>query len=178
MFKQLNFENGQQIASIGCGGGLWEIAWSFEFENLEITLQDINEAQLNFGEVQNTIQYFEQKFQNRNKNQFEIVIGTNENLNLLPNKYDKILLINSLHEFQYQQLILQQIRQVLKPNGQLIIEEQLASYENQLHDGCGKALFSIHSLHLLLAQNEFHLVKCHIDENKTISSFKVSTNLS
>ncbi len=159
MFKNLNIEPGEKIASIGCGGGLWEVAWSFEINEVTIFLQDIDATILNISELKSTIAYFEKQFAQPTSCKFEIIIGTKNKTNLAQNYFDKILIINSLHEFEQQNQMLTECQKSLKLNGQLIIQEQLAQYQGQIHNGCGKPLFLADQLIAILNKAGFILLK-------------------
>jgi ubiquinone/menaquinone biosynthesis C-methylase UbiE len=139
--KFLNLQPHQKIASLGCGGGLWEVMMSFEHNQLEIHLQDIDASLLNETELINTIAYFENHYKRSTDSNFSISIGNTKETKLPSNYFDKVLLINSFHEFQYQENMIGECKRILKPNGQLIIEEQLAKFTGELHEGCGKRLF-------------------------------------
>jgi ubiquinone/menaquinone biosynthesis C-methylase UbiE len=167
---QISAQTNQKIASIGCGGGLWEIAWAFELDNVHFYLEDINESLLNESEVENTIQYFEKKYNKATNCTFRIVIGNTKETKLPTNFFDRVLLINSFHEFEEQPIMLAECHRILKPNGQLVIEEQLAQYTGELHKGCGKRLFMEEELIKKLSASFTMLAKT-IDGKKILISY-------
>jgi ubiquinone/menaquinone biosynthesis C-methylase UbiE len=171
MFSLLNLQPNQKIASIGVGGGLWEVMMGFANENVSFHLQDINPHLLNQAELHKTIQYFEKRYSKPTTCTFNITIGTSTNTNLPSNYFDKVLLINSFHEFEFQYLILEDCKRILKPMGQLIIEEQLAQYSGELHQGCGKRLFLEIEIKEFFKNNDFQLGENLLFENKIILSF-------
>jgi ubiquinone/menaquinone biosynthesis C-methylase UbiE len=173
LFKHLKAQPLEKIASIGCAGGLWEIAWAFELDQVEIHLQEIDEGLLNEAEVNNTVKYFEKQFNKTTNCTFKIAIGNPTATNLPSNYFDKILLINSFHEFEHHETMLSECHRILKTNGQLISEEQLAQYTGELHSGCGKKLFLENELIDLLKKNGFQLFESQIFENKITLSFKL-----
>lgn len=166
MLTHLHLQPHEKVASIGCGGGLWEVMASFNAHQVEFHLQDINPDLLNVSELQKTIQYFENQFGRSMNCSFQIIIGTQLETGLPTNYFDKVLLINSLHEFEFQKEMLAECYRILKPNGQLIIEEQLAQYTGELHHGCGKKLFLEKELVVLLKKNGFQLCESQVFENK------------
>ena len=159
MLTHLYLQPHEKVASLGCGGGLWEVVASFDAQYVEFHLQDINQDLLNVSELQKTIQYFEKQFGRPTNCSFHITIGTPKVTNLPSNYFDKVLLINSFHEFDYQSDRLAECQRILKPNGHLIIEEQLAKYSGELHEGCGKRLFLEEELELLLITYNFEIKK-------------------
>jgi ubiquinone/menaquinone biosynthesis C-methylase UbiE len=171
LFKHLYAHPHEKIASIGCAGGLWEIAWAFELNQAEFHLQEIDEGLLNEAEVKNTIKYFEKQFNKSTNCTFKITIGNAKSTNLPTKYFDKVLLINSFHEFEYQETMLDEFKRILKTNGQLIIEEQLAQFDGELHDGCGKRLFLEKELIKILKKNGFQLFESQIFDNKLFLKF-------
>lgn len=174
MFEYLKIKPGAKIASVGCGGGLWEVVWSFDLENVAITLQDINTEILNYAELKNTIQYFEKLNNKPTSSSFNIVIGKENQTNLPSNHFDKILLINSLHEFEHQKMMLKQCQKSLVPNGQLIIQEQMATHLGELH-GCGKPLFLKNDLIDTLISTGFKLINSQILGHEFTATFSIQT---
>lgn len=166
-----NFKQKEKVVSIGCGGGLWEAAMAFENNDVAFHLQDIDAELLNETELANTLAYLERQYKKPTNCTFNITIGT-EKQTSLPSKYfDKILIINSFHEFEYQKAMLEECKRILKPNGYLFIEEQLASYSGQLHEGCEKRLFLKEELIYLLAKEGFNMCEKIILENKILAKF-------
>ncbi len=170
--KRLNLLPNQKIASLGCGGGLWEVMMGFENDQLEIHLQEIDASLINETELINTIAYFEKHYKRPSKSIFKITIGNSKETKLPSNYFDKVLLINSFHEFEHKEIMLIDCRRILKPNGQLIIEEQIAQYTGELHDGCGKRLF----LEEELIQKVFcfKVIKKTIENKKMLFKFSNS----
>jgi methylase of polypeptide subunit release factors len=76
------------------------------------------------------------------------------------------LIINSLHEFLFVNEILQDIKTCLKPSGKLFIEEQMTKTSGEIHEGCGKRLFTQDELIDCLERNGFELVEIVEKENR------------
>jgi ubiquinone/menaquinone biosynthesis C-methylase UbiE len=171
MLSSLNFQPNQKVASVGVGGGLWEVMMGFENENVSFHLQEIDPQLLNVIELNQTIQYFEKQYGKPTTCNFSITIGTKFHTNLPTQYFDKVLLINSFHEFEQQQIMLLECKRILKPSGQLIIEEQLAQYSGELHEGCAKRLFLENEILEFFIKNGFLLYESHFFENKIKISF-------
>lgn len=152
---------GQHIASIGVGGGLWEVALSFFCKDVTFYLNDTNSQLLNRQSINEAIDYFSKKYQRSNSCSFNICIGTDSWLNIAVQNLDKVLINNSLHEIEDAQGILEKCALLLKTDGSLYIEEQIASFEGALHQGCGKRLFT-----------EPQLLQLAIDANLTFKARK------
>ena len=167
-----NFQKNETIASIGASSGVWEIWFASQVEDLTFYLQDIDPLNCNQEEIEYGIKYYESLLQKPISGKFIPIIGTQSVTNLPKNIFDKVLIINSLHEFDTPELILQDIRKILKSNGQLFIEEQIATFSGEIHEGCGKRLFTENELINLLKKSDFELKETYLkSENEVIFQF-------
>jgi ubiquinone/menaquinone biosynthesis C-methylase UbiE len=163
----------ESIACIGVGGGLWEVALSFELRNVHFYLNDTNANLLNTKTLDATISYFNTQYGRTTTCTFTICIGSNHSINVPNIAIDKVLLNNCLHEIAEPTAILKECYTALKPNGILIIEEKTAITEGQVHEGCGRALFTVHGLCQLLESTGF---KLHWHKEKAFFAFVKSPN--
>ena len=167
-----NFQENEIIASIGASSGVWEIWFASHVKGLTFYLQDVDSQNCNQEEIEYGIKYYEKLLQKSISGTFIPIIGTQSETNLPKNTFDKVLIINSLHEFNSPKLILQDIHKILKPNGQLFIEEQMATFSGEIHEGCGKRLFTENELINLLKENHFELKETFLkSENVEIFQF-------
>jgi ubiquinone/menaquinone biosynthesis C-methylase UbiE len=171
MFDHFHLQTHEKVASIGCGGGLWEVLASFDTQQVAFHLQDINPELLNDQNLKETITYFEKQFGRPSDCSIQVTIGTPKETGLSTKYFDKVLLINSFHEFEYQIEMLVECQRILKPNGQLIVEEQPAKFSGELHEGCGKRLYLETELIDLFNKNGFQLIESQIFENKMYLKF-------
>lgn len=153
------FKAGEVIASIGAGGGIWEIGFATFHENLTFFIQDINPLFLNQEEIDAGISYYEKLTKKPVSGQFIPVIGDEKNTNLPSGIFDKVLIINSFHEFTQPLEILKEIRRILKPRGFLFIDESLAKVPGELHEGCNMRLFTEAELIDFVQKSNFSLHK-------------------
>ena len=163
-----NFQPNETIASIGASSGVWEIWFASQVEGLTFYLQDIDPLNCNQEEIDYGIKYYEKLLQKPVSGQFIPIIGTSSETNLPQNTFDKVLIINSLHEFETPELILQNIHKILKPNGKLFIEEQMAKFSGEIHEGCGKQLFTENELIDTLKENDFELKEMLIKSEEIV----------
>ena len=167
-----NFKPNETIASIGASSGVWEIWFASQVENLTFYLQDIDPLNCNQEEIDYGVKYYEKLLQKSISGIFIPIIGTESETNLPKNYFDKVLIINSLHELEMPKLILQDIQKILKSSGQLFIEEQIAKFSGEIHEGCGKRLFTKNELLNLLSENHFELKEVFLkSENVEIFQF-------
>ena len=160
-----NFQQNETIASIGASSGVWEIWFASQIDYLTFYLQDIDAQNCNQAEINEGIAYFEKLVSKKNTGKFIPIIGTQSATNLPKNTFDKVLIINSLHEFETPEIILQDIRKILKSNGKLFIEEQNAKFLGEIHEGCGKRLFTESEIVKLLKKYSFELMEKHFKDN-------------
>jgi ubiquinone/menaquinone biosynthesis C-methylase UbiE len=167
-----NLQPNETIASIGASSGVWEIWFASQVEGLTFYLQDIDPLNCNQEEINYGIKYYEKLLHKPISGKFIPIIGTQATTNLPQNAFDKVLIINSLHEFETPEFILQDIQKILKPNGKLFIEEQIAKFSSEIHEGCGKRLFTESELIILLKENNFTLKETYLkSENVVIFQF-------
>jgi ubiquinone/menaquinone biosynthesis C-methylase UbiE len=167
-----NFQPNETIASIGASSGVWEIWFASQVEGLTFYLQDIDIQNCNQEEINEGIAYFEKLVGKKNTGKFIPIIGTQSATNLPQKTFDKVLIINSFHEFETPVLILKDIHKILKLNGQLFIEEQIATFSGEIHEGCEKQLFTKSELINLLSENYFELKETYLkSENSIVFQF-------
>lgn len=158
-FDAYQLHSGDVIASIGAASGVWEIGLASMQPGLTFYIQDIDKYSCNDEEVAYAKAYWERQLGRVIDGVFYAILGTPQKTNLPTNYFDKVLIINSFHEFQYQEKMLQEVAQILKSTGKLIIEEEIALTQGQIHEGCGLPLFSETQLVNLLEANQFRLDK-------------------
>ena len=167
------FESHETIASIGASSGVWEIWFASQVDNLTFYLQDIDPLNCNQEEIDYGINYYEKLLNKKVIGNFIPIIGDHHQTNLPVNTFDKILIINSLHEFLFVNDILQDVRNCLKPSGRLFIEEQITKHSGEIHEGCGKRLFTQKELIDCLWENGFKTVDI-MDKGEKVFIFKFS----
>lgn len=153
------FKPFETIASVGASSGVWEIWFASQVDNLTFYLQDIDPLNCNQEEIDYGVRYYEKLLGNKINGKFIPIIGNQNQTNLPEFFFDKILIINSLHEFLFIGEILQDIKNCLKPSGILFIEEQITKTSGEIHEGCGKRLFTQKELTNCLKINGFNPTK-------------------
>jgi predicted methyltransferase len=167
------FKPYETIASVGASSGVWEIWFTSQVDNLTFYLQDIDAQNCNQEEINYGVNYYEKLLSKKIIGKFTPIIGTQHQTNLPVSFFDKILIINSLHEFLFVDEILRDIKKCLKPSGKLFIEEQIAETSGEIHEGCGKPLFTQSELVDCLERNGFELVNITNKEDaNSIFEFK------
>ena len=156
-----DFQPKQKIASVGAGGANKEILYSMLADSLVFYLQDVDSTCLSKTALPITIQQHYEATSQVCDDTFISVIGTETDTKLPERFFDKVLIENTLHELTKPDDILQSIRNSLKPNGFLFIEDFIANKPGQRHRGCGKLLYIQPALIDLLDKSGFRLVESH-----------------
>ena len=147
------------IASVGASSGIWEIWFASQVDNLTFYLQDIDSLNCNQEEIDYGVKYYEKLLKKPIIGQFIPITGNHHQTNLPSNFFNKILIINSLHEFLFINEILKDIKNCLKSSGKLFIEEQITKTSGEIHQGCGKPLFTQDELINCLGESGFEVVE-------------------
>ncbi len=157
LLETLRLQPGETLASLGVGGGFWEVGLGAQVPGLTVHLVELSADLLNETELAGAVAFWEKQTGKPVESHFVPVIGTETDPNLPNDFFDKILILNSFHEFTEPGTMLTACRRVLKPSGQLFIEESLARLPDERHEGCGRRLFSENELVELMASNGFAL---------------------
>jgi ubiquinone/menaquinone biosynthesis C-methylase UbiE len=152
-------KKGETLASVGAGSGSKEVIYSMGADSLTIYLGDINMGCLSPETIGATTQTLYGLVNRTNTARFIPVMGAIDKTNLPVASIDKLMIENSLHEFTEADDMLRDIREVLKPTGELFILENIARQEGQRHQGCKRLLFTHQTLVDLLKKHRFQLLR-------------------
>lgn len=153
-----DFQAKQTIASVGAGGANKEILYSMLADSLVFYVQDVDSTCLTKAILPLTIQQHYSVTNQVCNDTFTSVLGTEENTKLPQRFFDKVLLENTLHELGKPREILLSIRNSLKPEGFLFVEDFIARKPGERHRGCKKLLYTQETLLDLLDKAGFRLV--------------------
>ncbi|OJW73964.1 MAG: hypothetical protein BGO59_12530 [Spirosoma sp. 48-14] len=154
-----DFRPNEKVASIGAGQGIREVAFSLMVDSLTVYLQDLDPYWFEPDRLTILIQaIYKSAARDACSATFVPVRGKEKETKLPKQYFDKIIVENSLHEFTYQAEMVQQIRENLKPNGQLFVWEAIATKPNRKHTDCRKPMFTDDTLIKLLTDNGFRFV--------------------
>jgi SAM-dependent methyltransferase len=149
------FRPGQVVASIGAQCGHWEASYAACTEDVHFYLEDIDSTYFNERQVGFAWQYYDSIRGRPMTSKYTLVLG-NEEATLLPtNTFDKIIIINSFHEFTEKNLMLADLKTKLKPGGILYIDESLPRRPGQLHGICKHPMLSEEEMNTILRENGF-----------------------
>lgn len=154
------FTPGQTVASIGAGCGFWEAAYAATTDSVTFYLEDIDTTKLNKQHADFAWNYYAKLRGKPMTCNYKVVIGDERSTLLPENTFDKILIINSFHEFTYQSEMLEDIKKKLKPGGILYIDEALPGRSGQLHVVCNLPMLTSDQMIGFFAKNDFEYLNC------------------
>ncbi len=157
LLELFDFQPGETVVSVGTGGGVWEIGFGAAVDGVTFYLVELDAGLLNEAEIGAGTRFFEKQNRRPVRSTFVPVIGTPTQVPLPDAGADKVLLLNSLHEFTEPKAMLAECCRLLKPGGYLFVEETLAWYPGERHEGCGRDLLNEDVLTRLVEQAGFTL---------------------
>lgn len=152
-----NFQPGQTVASIGAQCSHWEACYAASTDSIHFYLEDIDTTHFNQRQVGFAWHYYDSLRGRPMTCPYTLVIGTERTTFLPQNTFDKILIINSLHEFSYMDEMLEDIKSKLKPDGILYVDEAVPRYEGELHGACKMPMITQEQMIEILSRNGFDL---------------------
>ena len=156
-FQFLNISEGDTIVDIGAGSGWYEGAFSAisELKELTFILVDINPKCLNEKKVNNMISHYSKVKGDSITHRFQIVQNTPDSLQVPLNRFNKVWMLNTLHEIPDQSKMIRDIYAILKTGGEIIVLENPPKKEGQLHGVCRMPLLSFEKINSLFTSNGF-----------------------
>lgn len=130
------FRPGQAVASIGAQCCHWEAAYAAAADSLLFYLQDIDTTYFNERQARFAWHYYDSLRDRPMTCAYRLILGYPESSGLPDGFFDKILIINSFHEFSQKEAMLHDLGRKLKPGGLLYIDESVPRRKGQLHGIC------------------------------------------
>ena len=152
------FESGQVVASIGAQCGHWEAAYASTTDSVQFYLEDIDTAFFNQRQIGFAWHYYDSLRGRPMTSTYSLITGTEESTLLPENTFDKIIIINSFHEFTQQEEMLADIKTKLKANGILYIDETVPKKPGQLHGVCKKPMFTSEKMISIFSKNGYEYI--------------------
>jgi ubiquinone/menaquinone biosynthesis C-methylase UbiE len=153
-----DFKPGETVASIGAQCCHWEAAYAATTDSLTFYLEDIDSSKFKKEQADFVWNYYATLRGKPMTSKYKMVIGDERSTSLPENIFDKILIINSFHEFTFQAEMLADIKKKLKSGGILYIDEALPKRQGQLHVICHKPMFTNEETIALFEKNGFEYI--------------------
>ena len=153
-----DFQPRQMVASIGAQCGHWEAAYASTTDSIHFYLEDIDTSLFNRNQIEFAWHYYDSLRKKPMTSNYSMITGT-ERTTLLPeNSFDKIMIINSFHEFTYINEMLVDIKAKLKPGGILYIDEAVPKRQGQPHGVCKKPMLTSDEISSILSKNGYEYI--------------------
>lgn len=110
IIERLNLKSNYIVADLGSGSGYFSIPISRIVK--KVYSIDVQEEMLDF---------LEKKIQGQKITNIELILSKGNDVPLQESSVDLLLSVNTLHEFNDKDLIIEEIKRVLKPNGKAAI---------------------------------------------------------
>lgn len=136
----INLKKGDKVASIGARSTTFEVSLSAFSDSIYFTLENIDSSCLNNKQIKEVLQALSPLFKNNLTNKFDIVIGNEYETNLAQDYFDKVILVNSLHEFTNVPEMIRNIHNICKQIAMLYIIEDLPFKKYEIHGGCNRLM--------------------------------------
>ena len=153
-----DFRAGQTIASIGAQCCHWEAAYAATTDSISFYLEDIDSSKFKKEQADFAWRYYGTLRGRPMTSTYKMVLGDERSTSLPENTFDKILIINSFHEFTFRAEMLADIKKKLKPGGILYIDEALPKRPGQLHGICNHPMLTNDETIAILAKHGFEYV--------------------
>ena len=153
-----HFKSGQTIASIGAQCGHWEAAYAATTDSATFYLEDIDSSKFKKEQIEFVWNYYASLRGKPMTSNYKMILGDEKSTSLPENLFDKILIINSFHEFTFVTEMLADIKKKLKPGGILYIDEALPKRPGQLHGICNHPMLTNEETIGMLAKHGFEYV--------------------
>jgi len=148
------FGEGQAVASIGAQCCHWEAMMATYMNKTQFYLEDIDTTYFNERQARFAWDYYA-RLTGKTMPPYTLVLGDEKQTRLPDGIFDKIIIINSFHEFNEKGLMLQDISKKLKPGGLLYVDEIIARRSGEKHGGCHKTLLTETEMKNAMQENGF-----------------------
>lgn len=178
--KHLGCKPHETVASIGAGNGYVEVQIAAFVENVNWYIQDIDSTCCNQAEFKNVLSHYEKLKGSTIQGTFELIVGKEKLTNLPKNTFERIIFHNSYHEITYRKEIMDDVKDILKPRGEVVIMEKITKKnKKELHGDCKLPKFSEKELISEMESFSFKLVnKISHDKYKLMRYYTFKINAS
>ena len=165
----LEIKKNDVIADIGTDDGAIMTALSLLYDSVTFYAEDTDPKRLNQKHFDKSINYFTKLRGTSQTNQFHFVIGTYKTTNLPNNKFNKILLAASFHEFTYMDSMIMDLSAKLKADGKIYILEAFSLKDKTIYCDDHHRGYRIEEVEKIMAKQGFYLTKMRNPEGNTVS---------
>ncbi len=157
--KAINYQPGDSIAFIGASNGYRAAMLSMLVDSIHFYLQDIDTLCLNTQEVNNAWSYYENLHGAPFYSTYETVLGSEHATGLPEGRMEKVVITATFHHFSDTLGMLNDLRNILKPEGRLYIIENIVEESGDRRKKlCQHTLYTEEELRKLFEANGFEVI--------------------
>jgi len=158
LFNFLDPKPNEKIADIGAGGMQWEAQMMVLRDSLTFYCEDVNTSCNNEQQLKKVFENVNKLRGGQSSGKIIQVLGTKYSTGLETSFFDKVLIINTFHEFSQRDTMVSEIYRILKTGGKVYIDERLPEKNKTIHQGCKKPMIGEVELIELMEKNGFKLI--------------------
>lgn len=165
-FDTLQFAPGERIADIGAKGGNMAGILSLVYDNLDITLEDIDSSCLNRQQIAFVLQHYAAIRGQPVKPgiQTHLVIGSDSATTLPAAAFRKVFFMNTFHELTKPITMVAELYRITAPGGMLYVLETVSTSKRLKRKDCGHLMPLDREVIEAFDAAGFRLVKSNVTE--------------
>ncbi len=117
IISKLKLKSGSHVADIGCHEGYFTIKLSSVVKSGKVYAVDISSSK---------VEKLKQHLEKRKISNVDVILGKEDNPGLPANTLDAVIIVDTYHEMDHHDAVLQHILTALKPGGRLLICEPIS----------------------------------------------------
>ncbi len=141
-FDTLRFQPGERIADVGTQSGNLAGLLALFYDDLDLTLEDIDSACLNPAQLRAVMRYYyrmrERPWPQRLRT--HLVIGTETSTTLPDAAYGTVFFLNTFHEVAAKDAVLADLYRITAPGGTLYVSERVSTTKHLRRHDCGHGM--------------------------------------
>lgn len=157
IIRLVNIRSTDVIVDIGAGKMKWSLNYANRYPNNQFYFEDIDSSLCNKTQMDSTI--IKNEFFNVNPQNIDLVIGTENSTTLPANTIDVAILQSTLHLIWNNQLMVDDIKRILRPNGRFYIIEKFTETENSVHEECTIPYMSMDEMNQFIVAQKLYIRK-------------------
>lgn len=157
--EAINYQPGDSVAFIGASNGYRAAMLAMLVDSIHFFLQDIDSFCLNPNEVRNAWKYYEDLNGEPFDCSYELIQGNEHETRLPKGAMEKVVIMATFHHFSDTLGMLQDLHQILRPDGRLyIVENTVEESGDRIKRFCRHVLYTENELLNLFKDNGFEVM--------------------
>jgi len=142
ILRAANIQKHDVVADIGSGEGWLDAAFGIYVDSAQFYLEDIDSSLVKSKKLTEALTAFGNMRGKPISSVYRRTIGTEKATGLPANTFDKVLLIDSFHHFNFREEMLADLFRILKAGGKLVVYDPVARKEGEKYRLCKKKIYT------------------------------------